>query len=76
MLIEPLDLTTPIATFNGGVLVNRDMSVIERRVVPEELRRDSHPAPVQPKARDAHHSARRWHYRCHRFPVCGRPGWT
>jgi hypothetical protein len=37
MLIEPLDLTTPIAAFNGGILVNRDMSVIEQRVVPEEL---------------------------------------
>jgi Cof subfamily protein (haloacid dehalogenase superfamily) len=37
MLIEPLNLTTPIAAFNGGILVNRDMSVIEQRVVPEEL---------------------------------------
>ncbi len=37
MLIEPLDLTTPIAAFNGGVLVNRNMSVIEQRVVPEDL---------------------------------------
>ena len=37
MLIEPLDLTTPIAAFNGGLLVNRDMSVIEQRVIPEEL---------------------------------------
>jgi Cof subfamily protein (haloacid dehalogenase superfamily) len=37
MLIEPLDLQTPIAAFNGGVLVNRDMSVIEQRVLPEDL---------------------------------------
>jgi Cof subfamily protein (haloacid dehalogenase superfamily) len=37
MLIEPLDLQTPIAAFNGGLLVNRDMSVIEQRVLPEEL---------------------------------------
>jgi len=37
MLIEPLDITTPIAAFNGGVLVNRDMSVIEQRVLPERL---------------------------------------
>jgi Cof subfamily protein (haloacid dehalogenase superfamily) len=37
MLIEPLGITTPIAAFNGGVLVNQDMSVIEQRVVPEEL---------------------------------------
>jgi Cof subfamily protein (haloacid dehalogenase superfamily) len=37
MLIEPLDITTPIAAFNGGLLVSRDMSVIEQRVLPEEL---------------------------------------
>lgn len=29
MLIEPLGLRTPIAGFNGGVLVNPDLSVIE-----------------------------------------------
>ena len=43
MLIEPLDLTTPIAAFNGGPLVDRNMSVIEQRVLPEEL--------VEPAAR-------------------------
>ena len=37
MLIEPLDITTPIAAFNGGLLVDRDMSVIEQRVLPEAL---------------------------------------
>jgi Cof subfamily protein (haloacid dehalogenase superfamily) len=37
MLIEPLDLQTPIAAFNGGLLVDRDMTVIEQRVLPEDL---------------------------------------
>ena len=37
MLIEPLNITTPIAAFNGGLLVRTDMSVIEQRVLPEEL---------------------------------------
>jgi Cof subfamily protein (haloacid dehalogenase superfamily) len=37
MLVEPLELTTPVAAFNGGVIVNPDMSVIEERVLPEEL---------------------------------------
>ncbi|HWF34336.1 MAG TPA: Cof-type HAD-IIB family hydrolase [Solirubrobacteraceae bacterium] len=37
MLIEPLDLTTPIAAFNGGVIADRDLKVIEQRVIPEEL---------------------------------------
>ena len=34
MLIEPLALTTPIAAFNGGVIVRPDMSVIEQRTLP------------------------------------------
>ena len=37
MLIDPLNLTTPIAASNGGLLVNRDMSVVEQRVLPEDL---------------------------------------
>ncbi len=37
MLVEPLDLQTPIAAFNGGLLVNRDMSVIEQQCVPSDL---------------------------------------
>ena len=37
MLIEPLDIQTPIAAFNGGLIVDRDMTVIEQRVLPEDL---------------------------------------
>jgi Cof subfamily protein (haloacid dehalogenase superfamily) len=37
MLIEPLGLETPIAAFNGGLIVNPDMTVIERRVLSETL---------------------------------------
>jgi Cof subfamily protein (haloacid dehalogenase superfamily) len=37
MLIEPLALSTPIAAFNGGVVVEPDMSVIEQRTIPDEL---------------------------------------
>ncbi len=37
MLVEPLDLQTPIAAFNGGLIVDRDMTVIEQRVLPEDL---------------------------------------
>jgi Cof subfamily protein (haloacid dehalogenase superfamily) len=37
MLVEPLDLRTPIAAFNGGLLVNSDMSVIEQQCVPSAL---------------------------------------
>ncbi|MGO8874950.1 MAG: Cof-type HAD-IIB family hydrolase [Acidimicrobiales bacterium] len=37
MLVEPLDLETPIAAFNGGLLVDADMTVIEQRLVPADL---------------------------------------
>jgi Cof subfamily protein (haloacid dehalogenase superfamily) len=33
MLVEPLDMQLPLAGFNGGVLVNPDMSVIETRAI-------------------------------------------
>jgi Cof subfamily protein (haloacid dehalogenase superfamily) len=37
MLIEPLDLQTPIAAFNGGLIVDREMKVLEEHVLPDEL---------------------------------------
>ncbi|MGB8354366.1 MAG: Cof-type HAD-IIB family hydrolase [Chthoniobacteraceae bacterium] len=37
MLIEPLQLTTPIAAFNGGLFVRNDLSVIEQRVLAREV---------------------------------------
>jgi Cof subfamily protein (haloacid dehalogenase superfamily) len=37
MLVDPLNLQTPIAAFNGGMLVDRHMNVLEQRVIPEHL---------------------------------------
>jgi len=37
MLVEPLQLTMPIAAFNGGVYVHPDMSVIEQQTVPDDV---------------------------------------
>jgi hypothetical protein len=37
MLVDPLDLSSPIAAFNGGLIVERDMQVAEERVVPEHV---------------------------------------
>lgn len=31
MLFDPLDIRTPIAGFNGGLIVNRDLSVVESK---------------------------------------------
>ena len=33
MLIEPLDLSTPVSAFNGGLIVNPDLSVIEQKEI-------------------------------------------
>src|SRR5580704_5760712 len=37
MLIEPLRISTPIAAFNGGLIVQPDMTVIEQKVIPRQL---------------------------------------
>jgi Cof subfamily protein (haloacid dehalogenase superfamily) len=37
MLIGPLELTTPVAAFNGGVFVRPDMSVIEQHTIPDDI---------------------------------------
>jgi Cof subfamily protein (haloacid dehalogenase superfamily) len=41
MLIEPLALTGPIAGFNGGVFVNRDLSVIESHPLDPAVAREA-----------------------------------
>jgi Cof subfamily protein (haloacid dehalogenase superfamily) len=37
MLIEPLALTTPIAAFNGGLIVRPNMSVLEQKTIPRPV---------------------------------------
>lgn len=37
MLVDPLELTTPISAFNGGVIVDADMQVVEQRVLPPDV---------------------------------------
>ncbi len=37
MLVEPLALSTPIAAFNGGLVVEPDLDVVEERVVRHDL---------------------------------------
>jgi len=39
MLFDPLDIDTPIAGFNGGLFVNRDLSMIETRTLPADVAR-------------------------------------
>ena len=37
MLFDPLQLTTPIAGFNGGLFVGRDLSIVEQKTLPPDV---------------------------------------
>jgi Cof subfamily protein (haloacid dehalogenase superfamily) len=37
MLSEPLSLVTPLAAFNGGLIVEPDMKVLEEHTIPDEV---------------------------------------
>ena len=37
MLVEPLDLETPIAAFNGGLIVDPDLEVLQEHALPEHI---------------------------------------
>ena len=41
MLVEPLGLKTPMAAFNGGMIVNPDLSVVDERTLPDDACRTS-----------------------------------
>jgi Cof subfamily protein (haloacid dehalogenase superfamily) len=38
-LIQPLEVTEPVAAFNGGMIIRPDLSVIEQRLVPADAAR-------------------------------------
>lgn len=76
MLIEPLGLRTPVAGFNGGVLVNPDLSVIESHTL--------HPAAatqalelILDKGLDAWvYTEKEWLIRDREAPHVARETWT
>src|SRR3984885_5525514 len=41
MLFDALDIKTPIAGFNGGLFVKRDLSVLEQKTVPADVARQA-----------------------------------
>jgi Cof subfamily protein (haloacid dehalogenase superfamily) len=41
MLFDPLALDTPIAGFNGGLFVKRDLTILEQKTVPAEVARQA-----------------------------------
>ncbi|MGA3140425.1 MAG: Cof-type HAD-IIB family hydrolase [Xanthobacteraceae bacterium] len=41
MLFDPLDIDTPIAGFNGGLFVKRDLTILEQKTVPVDVAREA-----------------------------------
>jgi Cof subfamily protein (haloacid dehalogenase superfamily) len=41
MLFDPLELDTPIAGFNGGLFVERDLTILAQRTVPPDVARQA-----------------------------------
>jgi Cof subfamily protein (haloacid dehalogenase superfamily) len=41
MLFDPLDIDTPIAGFNGGLFVKRDLTILEQKTVPLDVAREA-----------------------------------
>jgi Cof subfamily protein (haloacid dehalogenase superfamily) len=37
MLLQPLDIDTPVAAFNGGLMVDKDLQVLEQHALAEDL---------------------------------------
>ena len=76
MLIEPLALRTPIAGFNGGVLVNPDLSVIESRTLDPAVAKRALTL-ILDKGLDAWiYTEREWLIRDKKAPHVARETWT
>jgi Cof subfamily protein (haloacid dehalogenase superfamily) len=37
MLLEPLDIDTPVAAFNGGLMVDRSLNILQQHALPEKI---------------------------------------
>jgi Cof subfamily protein (haloacid dehalogenase superfamily) len=76
MLTGPLELTTPMAAFNGGLFAHPDMSVIEQRVIPNDV------TPAVIELLDRHgvdvwiYRGAEWFVRDAKAPHVAREAWT
>jgi Cof subfamily protein (haloacid dehalogenase superfamily) len=76
MLIEPLALVTPITSFNGGIFVNSDMSVIEEHLLAPHIATQAL-ALIREHGLDAWaYSGKDWLVRHPAGPRVAREQWT
>jgi Cof subfamily protein (haloacid dehalogenase superfamily) len=76
MLIEPLDLQTPIAGFNGGIFVKPDMTVIEQHVLAPDAARRAYEVIVGSGLDAWVYSGKDWFIRDPAAPHVAREQWT
>jgi Cof subfamily protein (haloacid dehalogenase superfamily) len=75
-LVAPLALKTPLAGFNGGVLVNPDMSVIETRTLSPEAARTALTTILDMGLDAWVYTAEEWLIRDGGAPHVSREAWT
>jgi Cof subfamily protein (haloacid dehalogenase superfamily) len=76
MLFDPLDLDTPIAGFNGGLFVKRDLSILAQRTVPADVTRQAI-GLIRNHGLDAWiYSGNDWFITKHDAPHVAREAWT
>src|SRR5947209_16078549 len=76
MLIEPLELTGPIAGFNGGVFVNPDLSVIESHPLDPKVAREALELMLQSGLDGWVYTEDEWLIRDQEAPHVAREAWT
>ncbi len=76
MLIEPLNLDTPIAGFNGGLFVNPDLSIIEERDLDPAVARQTVELILNHNLDAWVYSGNDWLVRDPEAPHVDREAWT
>jgi Cof subfamily protein (haloacid dehalogenase superfamily) len=76
MLIDPLQLRTPVAAFNGGVFVKPDMTIMEERVLPAQVARRAVEIISRNRMDVWVYSGQDWLVRDPQAPHVAREQWT
>ena len=76
MLIDPLALRTPVAGFNGGILVKPDMTVLEQHVLAGDVARRALEVVLQSGMDAWIYSGKDWLVRGPDAPHVAREEWT
>ena len=76
MLVEPLQLSTPLAAFNGGLLVDPDMAVLEQHVLPTKVVRPALDLLGRHDLTAWLYRGARWYVRDAEGPHVARERWT